>query len=89
MSATPDVRLAEEERLAQGVYDRIVRPVLRPEDDGKYVAVAYEVGDFEIDSDDYAATGRLLARHPRARVWLMRAGRQAAYRLRALPADGP
>lgn len=84
MSVNSDVLLAEEERRAEEVYDRLVRPALRPEDDGKYVAVAFEVDDFEIDADDNAATERLLARHPGARVWLMRAGRQAAYRMRAV-----
>jgi hypothetical protein len=84
MSASPDDRLAEEERLAEEVYDRLVRPTLGPGDDGKYVAVAFEEGDFEIDHDDYAATGRLLARRPGARVWLMRAGGLAAYRIRGL-----
>lgn len=82
MPATPEAVLAEDERRALEVYDRLVRPALRPEDDGKYVAVAFEAGDFEIDDDDYAATGRLLARHPGARLWLMRTGPSAAYRLR-------
>ncbi len=88
MSTSLDALLAEEERLAEEVYDRLIRPALRPEDDGKYVAVAFEAGDFEIDPDDYAATGRLLARRPGARVWLMRAGRSAAYRMRGLVTGG-
>ena len=84
MTATPDAVLAADERLAEDIYDRLVRPTLRPEDDGKYVAVAVESGDFEVDADDYAATGRLLARRPGARLWLMRTGPAAAYRLRGL-----
>jgi len=43
--------------------------------------IYYDPYDFEIDADDYAATGRLLARRPGTRVWLMRAGRAAAYRM--------
>lgn len=86
MPATPDAVLAEEERLATDVYDRLVRPALRPEDDGKYLAIAFETGDFEIDADDYTATRRLLARRPGARVWLMRTDGAAAYRLRTLGA---
>ena len=82
--ATDDARLAEDERRAEEVYYHLIRPVLRPEDEGKYVAV--ESGDFEIDADDYAATGRLLARRPGARLWLMRTGPSAAYRLRGLVA---
>ncbi len=87
--ATDDARLAEDERLAEEVYDRLIRPVLRPEDEGKYVAVAVESGDFEMDADDYAATGRLLARRPGARLWLMRTKPAAAYRLRGLVASRP
>ena len=89
LPATDDVRLAEDERRAEEFYDRLVRPVLRPGDEGKYVAVAVESGEFEIDDDDYAATGRLLARRPGARLWLMRTGPSAAYRLRSLVAARP
>jgi len=88
-TTTPDARLADDERRAIEIYDRIIRPTLRPEDDGKYVAVAVEADDFEVDADDYAATGRLLARHPGARLWLMRTGPSAAYRLRGLKVDRP
>ena len=82
--ATEDARLAEDERRAEEVYDQLIRTTLRPEDEGKYVAVAVEFGDFEIDADDYAATSRLLARRPGARLWLMRTGPSAAYRLRGV-----
>ena len=81
---TTDARLAEDERLAEDIYNRLIRPTVRPEDDGKYVAVAVESGDFEIDANDYAATGRLLARRPGARLWLMRTGPSAACHLRGL-----
>ena len=84
MTVHSDFLLAEEERLAEEVYDRIVRPVLRLEDDGKYLAIAFEADDFEIDSDDFAATERLLARRPGARVWLMRTDKTAAYRVRGI-----
>ena len=86
LPTTDDARLAEDERLAEEIYDRLIRPALRPEEEGKYVAVAVESGDFEVDADDYAATGRLLARRPGARLWLMRTGPSAAYRLRNLVA---
>jgi len=89
MSSRLDAVLASEERRAEEVYERIVRPALRPEDEGKYVAVAFEADDYEIDADDYAATGRLLARRPGARLWLMRTGPSAAYRVRGLAAGRP
>ena len=84
ISANSEDHLAEEERLAEEVYDRLVCPTLKPEDDGKYVAVAFEEGDFEVDPDDFAATERILARRPGARLWLMRVGKLPAYRVREL-----
>jgi hypothetical protein len=69
-------------RLGSEVFDRHVRPVLRPEDDGKFVAIDIDTGDHEIDEDDYAAVTRLRARRPSAEVWLGRVGQPAAYRMR-------
>ena len=82
MPATPDAVLAEEQRRAEEVYDRLIRPVLRPEDEGKFVVVAFEADDFEIDSDEYAAFRQIRTRHPAARLWLMRTGPEPAYRIR-------
>ena len=82
MAATSDAVLAEDQRRAEEVYDRVIRPALRPEDDGKFVVVAFEADDYEIDADDYSAIRRLKARCPEARLWLMRTGPQAACRIR-------
>jgi hypothetical protein len=64
------------------VYDRLVRPKLRPEDTDKYVAIDVETGDFEVDWDDYTANMKLLARCPADRIWLERVGHAAAYKIR-------
>lgn len=69
-------------RLGSDVFDRQVRPGLRPEDDGKFVAIDIATGDHEIDPDDYAAVARLRARRPSAEIWLGRVGQPAAYRMR-------
>jgi hypothetical protein len=68
-------------RLGAEVFDRRVRPMLRPDDDGKFVAIDVGTGDFEIDADDYAAIARLRARSPEAEIWLGRVGAPAAYRM--------
>ncbi len=68
-------------QLGSEVFDRRVRPLLRPEDDGKFVAVDVVTGDYELDDDDYAAVSRLRARKPAAEIWLTRAGQAAAYRI--------
>lgn len=73
------------ERLAQlgaEIIDSRVRPSLRPEDEGKFIAVDVGTGGYEIDDDDYAAVTRLRARLPMAEVWLARAGSPTAYQIR-------
>ena len=80
---TIESRRSSEElaRLGAEVFDRRIRPALRPEDDNEFVAIDVGSGDYEIDEDDYAAVSRLRARRPSAEVWLERAGQPAAYRL--------
>ena len=66
--------------LGTGRYARDIRPTLRPEDDGKFVALDVDTGDYEIDEDDYAALMRLRARRPTGDLWLERVGEPAADR---------
>ncbi len=68
-------------RRSTEIYDRDVRPALRPEDDGKFVAIDIDSGEFIIDANDFAATERLLARRPLSQMWLARVGQRAAYRI--------
>ena len=83
MPATLDSVLAEDQRRAEEVYDRVIRPALRPEDDGKFVVVAFEADDYEIDADDYSAIRRLKTRRPEARLW------RGFRKEKALPMEGP
>lgn len=83
MPCTDPLHTPEElARLGTEVFNRQVRPSLRPEDDGKFVAVDVRTGEYEVDDDDYAAVARLRARVPSAEIWLERAGEPAAYRIR-------
>jgi hypothetical protein len=68
-------------RRGQEIYDRTVGPHAKPEDDGHFVAIDIESGEFEIDEDDYDATERLLSRKPDAQIWMMRVGQEAAYQI--------
>ena len=70
----PRRTLDELARLGGEIFDRQVRPALRPEDDGKFVAIDVETGDYEIDEDYYAAVARLRSRKSTADIWLMCAG---------------
>lgn len=79
---TADPELAEEGRLADQTYARVVLPALRPEDEGKYVAFSIDTGEFEVDADDYEAVERLHARVPGVRAWLYLAGEYYTCRVR-------
>lgn len=86
MPATkPDRNLDEIARRGSEVFNRQVRPQLRPEDDGKFVAVDVASGDYELNEDDYTAIMRLRNRRPSAEIWLERAGYPAAHVIRRRP----
>ena len=78
--ATASVLTVDEvEHCGKEVFDRVVRPTLRPEDEGRFVMVDAVSGDYEID-DDYTASRRLRSRRPAGQFWLMMAGYPTAYR---------
>jgi len=83
--STTEPRVSRDELARRGddTFTRHVRPVLRPEDDGKFVAIDVESGAFEVDADEHAAVARLHGRVPGAQVWLVRAGYPATHRLRS------
>ena len=68
-------------RLGDEIFDRQIRPSLRPEDDGKFVAIDVDSGEYEMDEDDYKAVMRLLERIPTADSWLVCAGYPTTYRM--------
>ncbi len=82
MPATePRMNSKDVARLGTELYARVVKPHLRPEDDGKFVALDVLTGEYEMDADDNTAIDRLLARVPGAEGWLECVGQPAAYRL--------
>jgi hypothetical protein len=83
MHATDSRRTPEElAGLGAEAFERHVWPTLRPDSDGKFVAIDIVTGDHEIDEDDSAAVTRLRTRRPSIDVWLARVGEPAAYRMR-------
>jgi hypothetical protein len=65
-------------RRGDDFLDRIIQPLLKPEDVGKYVLIDIDSGDFEVDEDEIVASDRLLARQPEAQVWMVRVGSRYA-----------
>jgi hypothetical protein len=76
----PRRTLDELAALGGDIFDQQIRPALRPQDDGNFVAIDVETGDYEVDEDDYTAVARLRSRKPAADVWLMLAGCPTTYR---------
>ena len=74
----------EIERFGEEMIERRVKPHLVPEDDGKFIAVDVDTGEYELHKDDYTAVMLLRARRPDAEVWLGRAGFPTAYQFRTV-----
>ncbi|MFO0843015.1 MAG: hypothetical protein U0797_11570 [Gemmataceae bacterium] len=73
-------------RRGQEVYERVVRPALKPEDKDKFVAIEIESGDYELDPDERAACDRLYARHADPQIIVLRrVGHPAAVYLGGRP----
>jgi len=69
-------RYSKEEfaRRGDAIYEHDLRPILEKGNEGKFVAIDIETGGYEVDSDELAASDRLLARVPNAQIWLRRIG---------------
>jgi hypothetical protein len=64
------------ERIAprgREIYEHRVRPGLEPEDEGAFVVIDVESGDYAIAADEEEAFARVKARHPGA-VFFSRVG---------------
>lgn len=77
---TPRYNKEEFARRGDEIYERDILPKLKTEDNGRFVAIDIETGDYEIDREELAATDRLFARHPEAQIWLRRIGSRYLYR---------
>lgn len=58
-------------RLGDDIYRRVVQPLLKPEDDYKWVCLDVDTEAFEVDANRVECATRLRARVPNARVWSM------------------
>ena len=75
-------RFSKEEFARRGdeIYERDIRPRVEPADEGKFVVIDIETGEYEVDQDELAASDRLLARRPDAQMWTRRVGSRYARR---------
>jgi hypothetical protein len=69
------------------VYESI-RSLVEERNEGKFVAIDIETGAYELDTDELAASDRLVARVPDAQVWLKRIGSRYVRRFGPRPQPG-
>lgn len=89
--ATVQPRHAREEleRLGEAIYRQQIEPQTQPEDQGKFVLIDVDSGDYEIDRDELAAEKRLQFRHGDAQVWMVRIGSRYARHIGPRPFSVP
>ena len=82
-------RYSKEEfaRRGDAAYDGI-RSLVEERNEGKFVAIDIETGAYEVDTEEMAASDRLLARVPDAQVWLKRIGSRYVRRFGPRPQPG-
>jgi hypothetical protein len=82
MMASAKRRYSKEEfaRRGDAIYENDVRPRLKTDDDGKFVAIDIESGTYEIAEDEREAGDRLRARVPEAQIWIVRVGSRYVHR---------
>ena len=75
-------RYSQEEFARRGdeIYERDIRSRVGPGNEGKFVMIDIETGDYEIDADELAASDRLLSRNSDAQIWTRRIGSRYARR---------
>ena len=74
-------------RRGDDAYARVVLPRLQPADDGRFVALDIESGEFEIADDALSACDLLRTRLPDAQVWLVRVGSRTVNRVGAFSSE--
>jgi hypothetical protein len=63
----------------EAIYERQIRPRVELDNQGKYVIIDVETGEYELDDDDAIATTRALVKRPEAVLYGLRVGYPSAY----------
>jgi hypothetical protein len=72
----------EVQRRAEELYEQGIRQKVETEGNiGKLLVIDVETGDYEIDTDEIAASRRAMAKHPGAALWMLRIGYDAVHSL--------
>ena len=66
---------------AERIYEEQIKHLVEPQQNGKFIVIDIESGDYEIDEDTFAAEDRLKTRRPNAVGFLGRVGYDSAYHI--------
>lgn len=75
---TPVYSKEEFARRGDRIYERLATELSQEE--GRFIAIDIETGDYEIGRDELAVIDRLAGRQPEAQVWLRRIGTSHTHR---------
>ena len=78
MASTNDDDVVERGRT---LYEERLRATIEPGNTGKFLVIDVDTGEYELDANDLVASKRARVRFPSARLFMMRVGHPAAYRL--------
>jgi len=70
----------EFERRGDAILEKDIRPQLKADDHGKFLAIDIETGEFAIDADELKACHKLRKRIPDAQIWMVRVGYRFVHR---------
>ena len=71
----PRFSAEEVKQRAEEIYAQSLRQRLETDENiGKVLVIDVETGDYEVDTDEIAATHRALEKHPGAALWGLRIG---------------
>ena len=72
------------DQIAEEIFERSIKDQLVPEDNGKFLAINIQTGEYEIDEDDLKALDRLRKRCPEGEMWLRKTDSKFAARFGVL-----
>lgn len=79
----PHPRYSSDEIVERGqaLYDQQIREKVEPQQNGKFLVLDIETGEYEVDADSVAALERAAAKHPGPALYLVRVGFPTAVKL--------
>ena len=79
--ATEKYTIDEVCERGRGIYEEQIKHLVEPQENGKFIVIDIESGDYEIDEEHPAASQRMRERRPRSVRYAGRIGEDATYHI--------